>query len=226
MPVRDYRALSVLAIVSLILGLLSVVAVASPLLGIVPVVAIVVSGLAARRIALNSDRLSGRWMAIIGLVLAPLFLGWGLSYEFARRERFFSHARQFGDDWLQILNRNEPYVAHQFKVQRKYRMDEHTNLEVAYQRDERGMEEYTTFIGESPVKDILAAAPHTTFHYEECLGHEHTGFVDVVTLQYLCDIPTSGKQRVWLTVQRTYSNFSDRADWHVVGISTSRPRTN
>ena len=222
-PEKGYRAVSALAILSLVVGLLSMVAVASPLFGVVPLVAMVVSGVALRRIALNSDRLSGRWMAVVPLFLAPLFLGWGLSRDFSRRDKVLTHARKFGDDWLQILNRKESYVAHQLKVARKYRMDPHINLEAAYQRDENATREYTMFVGESPVKEILEAAPNARFEFEEALGHTQIGFVDTVTLQYLFESPATGKQRVWLTVRRTYGNFSDRADWTVAGISLTQP---
>jgi hypothetical protein len=223
MSVQGYRSLSVLAMVSLGLGLLSAVAIASPILGIVPLVAIVVSGVALRRISLDSERLSGRWMALVPLVLAPLFLGWGLTRDFSRRERFFAHARQFADDFLEILNRKEGYVAHQLKVPRKYRMDPHINLDAAYQRDENASREFATFIDDSPIKEILGAAPNVQFEFEGFLRHAPSGFVDTVFLQYSYQTPTEGKRPFWIKVRRTYSNLSDRADWNIEDISIRRP---
>jgi hypothetical protein len=223
MSVQGYRALSILAMVSLGLGLLSAVAIASPILGIVPLVAIVVSGVALRRIALDSERLSGRWMAMVSLVLASLFMGWGLSRDFSRRERFFTHARKFADDFLEVLNRRAGYAAHQLKVQRKYRMDPNINLDAAYQQDENASREYEAFVGESPVKEILEASPNARFEFVGFLRHTPSGFVDTVFLQYSYQTPTEGRRPFWIKVRRTYSNLSDRADWNIEDVSIRRP---
>ena len=84
LPIQEYRAVSVWAMAALGLGLLSGISVFSPLLGIVPLVALVIGGYALRQV--NREGLAGRWMAVAPLVLAPLFLGWGCSREFSRRE--------------------------------------------------------------------------------------------------------------------------------------------
>lgn len=224
LPVPEYRAISLWAMLALVLGLLSPVAVLSPILGIVPLVAIAIGCYALRRIHVNSDRLSGRWLAVAPLILAPLFLGWGFSREFSRRERFFTHAREFADDWLSILNRNEPYFAHQLWVQKKHRLDPHMNFEVAYQADESATNQFKMFMGTSPAKEILAAAPNAKFQFEEFLRHRQSGLTDVVTLQYTYDTPTAGKARFWITVKRDFSNYTGRADWQITDFSVQKPR--
>lgn len=223
-PIKEYRALSAWAMVALILGLLSGVVLASPLLGFVPLIAMVVGGLALRQIWLDSDHLSGRWMAVVPFILAPLFMGWGFSREFSRRERFFAHAHQFADEWLSILNRNEPYFAHQLRMPARDRLDPHMNFEVAYQRDEKATESFKMFQESSPVKELLAAAPDVEFQFEEFLRHKHEGFVDSVTMQYAVESPSIGKFRIWITVRRTYSNYIGRADWNISEVSTQKPR--
>ncbi len=224
MPIKEYRALSVLAMLALGLGLLSGVAVFSPILGIFALVAIVVASYALWQIHVNADRLSGRWMAVAALLLAPMFLGWGFAREIARREILVSHAREYADDFLSILNRNEPYIAHQLKVEKKQRLDSHMNFEVAYQQNEMATTEFKRFVEMSPTKDILAAAPQVTFEYEEYLRHRHTGLADSVTLQYTYDTPAGDKTRFWITVKREFSNYTGQADWHVVELSLDRPR--
>src|SRR5436305_15202732 len=68
--ITEYRTLSVLAIISLIIGLISPVAIAAPFLLVVPFVGIAVSLLALRRIAVSGGVLAGRWAATLGLVLS------------------------------------------------------------------------------------------------------------------------------------------------------------
>ena len=223
LPIQEYRAVSVWAMAALGLGLLSGISVFSPLLGIVPLVALVIGGYALRQV--NREGLAGRWMAVAPLVLAPLFLGWGCSREFSRREIFVAHAREFADDCLSILNRNEPYFAHQMMIDKKQRLDPHMNFEVAYQGNERATEEYQRFIANSPFKDILLAAPHVKFQFEDHLLHKHyDDLTDVVTLQYTYQTPGAGKERFWITVRRTYSNYTGQADWRLSDASVTKPR--
>ena len=224
MPVKEYRALSVWAIVALLLGLLSPLAIVAPLLGIVPLVAMVVGGIALRRIATHSDRISGRWMALAPFILAPLFLGWGFSREFSRRERLFAHAREFADEWLSLLNRDQPYLAHQFRLQAKDRLDTSMNYELAYQQNAEATDQFKRFQETSPMKEVLEAAPEAKFQFEEFLQHKHIGFVDVVTLQYTYETPSSGKARCWIAVRRTYSNYTGRADWVISDAMVQKPR--
>ena len=221
-PIKEYRAVSAWAMAALGLGLLSGVSAFSPILGVVPLVALVIGFYALRQI--NREGLAGRWMAVAPLVLAPLFLGWGCSREFSRREIFVRHAREFADDCLNILNRNEPYLAHQMMVDKKDRLDPHMNFEVAYQGNERATEDFQRLIGTSPFKDILAAAPNVKYEYEDYVNHRHQELTDVVTLQYTYETPGAEKKRFWITVRRTFSIYTGRADWRMSHASITKPR--
>ncbi|MBC7854531.1 MAG: DUF4190 domain-containing protein [Pirellulaceae bacterium] len=223
LTVPEYRAVSKWAMAALGLGLLSGISVISPLLGIVPLAALVIGGYALRQV--HREGLAGRWMAVAPLVLAPLFLGWGCSREISRREIFVAHAREFADDCLSILNQNEPYYAHQMMMDQKQRLDPHLNFEIAYQGNDRATEEYQRYMGTSPFKDILLAAPQVQFQFEEDLLHKHhDDLTDVVTLQYSYQTPGAEKKRFWITVQRTYSNYTGRADWRMSDPSILKPR--
>jgi hypothetical protein len=222
-PVEGYRALSVSAMVALVLGLFSGIAVFSPLLGIVPLVAMTIGGYSLWRISANSDRLSGRWMALAPFVLGPLFLGWGLSREFSRRERLFGYSREFAEDCFEIMNRKEAYLAHQLKVSGQKRLDMNLNMEIAYKRNEPAGNELKLYLEGSPVKEILEAAPNVKFQFEEFCHHRHEGFIDTLTLQYTYVTPTSSKTRFWIVVQRTYDIYENRIDWQVMNISLQKP---
>lgn len=223
-PIQEYRALSVWAIAALLLGLFSALTLVAPLLAIVPLVAMVVGAIALYRIAADSERLAGRWMALVPFILAPLFLGWSLTREFSRRERMYTHAREFADDWLQILNQNQPHFAHQLWMQRKERLDPQSNLEVAYQQNEKATEGFTMFLEARPMKDILEAAPRAKFHFEEFVSHEHGGLIDVVTMRYSYETPTTGTEKMWITAKRTYSIYTGRPDWNISGVALQPPR--
>jgi hypothetical protein len=223
LPLTEYRAVSLSALFALGLGLLSAVSVFSPLLVIIPLAAIIVGCYALWKV--QTDHLAGRWMAVASLVLAPLFLGWGISREIARKEFFCTHAREFADDWLSILNKNEPYFAHQLWVDKKRRLDTQLNFEVAYQRDETATEQFRLFMGSSPTKEIMAAAPNVKFKFEQFLRHRHfDDLTDVVTLQYTYETPGASPMRFWLNVRRTFSIYTGRPDWQITDIALRPPR--
>lgn len=75
----QYRALSSLAVASLVVGLFSAVAWLDWLGAAVPVVGVVLGALACRQIARRSDELSGMGIARAGLALSAVFLITGLS---------------------------------------------------------------------------------------------------------------------------------------------------
>ncbi|MFN0019750.1 MAG: hypothetical protein ACKVP0_15955 [Pirellulaceae bacterium] len=222
-PVEGYRALSLWAMAALALGLLSGIAVFSPLLGIFPLAAIGVASYALWRINVYSDRLAGRWMAIIPLFLAPFFLGWGLSRDFSRREVLYGHAREFADDWVSLLSRKEKYLAHQLKVSSTQRIDLYLNMEVAYQGNEAATSDFKMFVEGSPIREILAAAPDVHFHFVDFHSHKRSGFTDTIVMRYSYDTASSTKTQVWITAQRKYSIYTGRSNWQIMEISTQRP---
>ena len=69
----QYRSLSTLAVIALVLGLCSIVAFASPLMLVVPLAAVAASLLALRGISASEGGLSGATLARLGLALAILF---------------------------------------------------------------------------------------------------------------------------------------------------------
>lgn len=77
---ESYRALSVGAVVSFVLGLLSILAFADFWLGLIPLLAIVVGALAWRRIAQAPEAYTGRRLAEIGVALGCLFWAGGASW--------------------------------------------------------------------------------------------------------------------------------------------------
>lgn len=77
---QHYRAVSAVAVASLVFGLLSVLTVFHWALAAIPLVGILLSWLALGRIHENPGELTGRWQAIAGLaasvLLGTLGLGW------------------------------------------------------------------------------------------------------------------------------------------------------
>src|SRR5271157_5065738 len=110
--VVGYRALSSLAVVGLLAGLLSPLAMLDPLLWMVPLAAVILSGLALRWIAVRSPELVGRPAALAGLMLGAAFLVAApvdvLVYRYFLRQQ----AREFAGMWIDAVRQGAVYQAH------------------------------------------------------------------------------------------------------------------
>ncbi len=98
----QYRSLSALAVVALLLGILSLLALLSPILWIIPACAVAVGALALRAIYQDSQK-TGERLAKIGMLLAVTVGLWAASYHFAREWYLFHTAKKFADQWLEVV---------------------------------------------------------------------------------------------------------------------------
>jgi len=99
----EYRTLSVLAIISLIIGLAAPLAVAAPFLLAIPLFGIAVSLIALRRIAVSEGVLAGRWAAMAGLALCVASAVMPVSHELIQRAIRVRQAETFGRSWVAIV---------------------------------------------------------------------------------------------------------------------------
>src|SRR4051794_32093172 len=99
----EYRTLSVLAIISLVMGLASPLAVAGPFLLAIPLFGIAVSLVALRRIDVSGGVLAGRWMATVGLVLCVASAILPVSHAMIQRAIRVHDAETFGRNWVAMV---------------------------------------------------------------------------------------------------------------------------
>lgn len=210
----DYRPLSLTALFAVLLGLASGLALVDPLLAIVPLAAIVLAVVALRRIASASGGLSGRRLAVSGLCLAALFLGWGLAKHFYHQAHVASQAREFADDWLWVLSAGDLPRAFQLHVAREYRQDPHSIKPQPSMIKSDPNLEMTDFYDDPALKEFLAAGPDVRFRFEEVVRQTRDGLSNQVVLKYTFD-GDSGRVPLWITVRRTFGNSYRRADWEL-----------
>jgi hypothetical protein len=101
--ISEYRSLSVLAVVGLVLGLVSPVCFGAPLLMIVPIAGIAISLLALRQIAVSDGALAGRWVATLGLVLSVVFAVAPPARAAVIRTMRSRQAETFSREWISTV---------------------------------------------------------------------------------------------------------------------------
>jgi hypothetical protein len=99
----EYRTLSVLAIISLVIGLAAPLAIAGTFLLAIPLFGIAVSLVALRRIEHSGGVLAGKWMATIGLALCVASAILPVSHEMIQRAIRIHEAETFGRNWVAMV---------------------------------------------------------------------------------------------------------------------------
>jgi len=140
----EYRELSRLAIVGMILGVFSVLAIFTSVLWIVPVLAIILSLVAYYQIE-KSEVLTGKGMALVGMALAAIWLGIGVTQGGVRDRVMMSTSREMAKSWLDLLVDKKTMEAHQLTLRPSARQAASVSLDGYYQGDELTKEDLQAF---------------------------------------------------------------------------------
>ncbi len=103
----QYRSLSSLAVVSVVLGVFSAITFASPMLIVVPLAAAATALLALRSIATSGGGLSGRRLALVGLTLSVMFGVAAFARITVRDSLLKQQADQVCQQWLGLASNGQ-----------------------------------------------------------------------------------------------------------------------
>jgi hypothetical protein len=167
----DYRAVSAMAIASLLVSLLAVLAFWHPVLWIVPITAVVLGLLAVWRIDRRENELLGRGLAVIAICLSLVVLSAAGSRYGMLNYRAGVAAREMGLRWFEALRDGNPELAAQLSLEPLQREPDGTDLQAFY-RSEPGATDYLgRFVAEPVVKAVLKLGPSARVRYVETLEH-------------------------------------------------------
>lgn len=110
---ETYRSVSLLAVIGFVLGCLSLLCFFAVGLLVIPVVGIVVCCLASWRVHAKPDQLTGRRMALLGLSLSIMSLIAAPLSETVYRNTMREDAIALGDQFLSLLQSDQPHLAMQ-----------------------------------------------------------------------------------------------------------------
>lgn len=216
--VDEYRPFSLLAVIALLGGLASPLALVSTLLAIVPLLTILIAVLTLRKIASSSEPVGGARLAVTGLCLAMLFLGWGVGHNAYHQVTVRSQARQFADDWLKILATGDKFRAHQLHVASEYRLDPQTEMKSAYSGYEHAQNDFRVFYQIGALEVFVAQGPDVRYRFVEFVQQTHDQLGEQFVLKYIVETPAEPVP-MWITVRRTYANKLRGADWELFNVT-------
>jgi hypothetical protein len=190
-----YRPVAWEAVVGMLIGLASPLAFVDRFLWAVPVAGVLLNGRALRRFRRNPGTLSGRTMAVIGLLLS---LGFGtaapsdwLAYHWtARRE-----ARRFGESFFRYLAQDEPQKAFQLFVPANQRQPLDDRLWGVYNHDDKLRKGLENFVAMPVVRTLLALGPQASVRFYETAEQRQVENNDEVTQLYAVTYDDAGEKK-------------------------------
>lgn len=152
----EYRALSGLAVIGFLLGLLSALSMVHPTLSFIGAAAALCCVGALVRISASPSDISGRPLALAGLVLAVLWTTAGLANEATRQRLLDIHSRRFAVHWFEYLEKGEPAKACELgnsAISRRPLDDKLLDEYLASSNDYEGLKD---FVARPEVRALLA----------------------------------------------------------------------
>lgn len=166
----DYRAVSALAVLGMVFGLLSPLALLGLLGGFFPMAGAVVSLTALRRIARRAPELVGRKAAIFGLALSVLFGALALSRSGVYAWVVDHQSRQVVLRWFDLLARQQPHKAMELMRPPSDRTPPDGDAWALYRQDEKNRNRLAMFVEDPLVRTLLALGNNALVRYQ---GTEH-----------------------------------------------------
>jgi hypothetical protein len=162
---QQYRSISLLAVISALIGTLSVAALAYPGLWLVPAAGIVLGAVAVYVTSANADRLGGKYLAVAGLCLSIFFGAWAPTQFISTRHIIDDQSQEFCVAWLRMVLEKQLEPAHQAHLSFRYRQPEGTSLVEHYRLNDADRKDLEGFFNIGVLKDIRGAVPDTAIHH-------------------------------------------------------------
>ena len=180
----EYRALSGLAVVGFLLGLASALALVHIGLIFIGAAAVLCSVVALTRIARLPSEISGRWLALAGIVLALFWGTAGIAQNLTERRLVNLGSRDFALQWFEYLKRGEPAKALEMAKPATSRRPFDQELVDAFLSDEVEYESLQEFVAKPEVRAMLALGDQAQVRHFTCLDSSSDSVSQVYAVTY------------------------------------------
>jgi hypothetical protein len=224
----EYRAVSTLAVVGLIVGLLSPLAFGHPFLWLVPSAGILLCALALWRIAREEAALIGRKAALVGLVVSVLCLAAAASERWANRLLIDAEARRFAVQWFEALRQDEPLKAYQMSQAPSTRPPLSQTTWGDYPRGTERRLEVEAFIERPEIRTLLILGDKAHFRYYDTQGYWKAEGRHGVDQVWAVTFQENGRRKTFFVrvgLERSRLESTGRAHWTLLDCDGGvRPR--
>jgi len=223
--ITEYRSLSVLAIISLVIGIIAPIAIAGPFLLVVPFVGIAVSLLALRRIAVSGGLLAGRWAATVGLVLSIASAVMPVSHTLIQRAYHVNQAEEFGRKWVSLVTTGNLKQAFQLTI------DANRSAPPSEPNAPPRPDPFETFRNQPIIKALEATGANADIRVRDTVDFQAATYRSITVRQLYAISPASATSagangqpiELLLTVQRGTLARDSMSRWMVVNYAAPKP---
>jgi hypothetical protein len=227
----DYRTLSVLAIISLVIGLVAPLAIAGPFLLAIPLFGIAVSLVALRQIAVSGGVLAGRWAATAGLVLCIASAILPISHDMIQRAIRIHQAENFGRSWIALVTAGDQKQAFHLTIDATRPPAPPEPNAPPQPNAPPKPSAYDTFVANPVIKALQAIGPNADVRIRETLAYQATSYRNILVRQLVavCRAPASpsgsGGQpfEFVLSLQRATMSRESMSRWLVASYELPKP---
>jgi hypothetical protein len=210
----EYRSLSGLAVVGFLLGLISALAIVHIGLSFVAAAASLCCVIALVRISAAPSEVSGRRLAIAGLVLAVFWTTCGLAREVTMQRLLDIHSREIAVHWFEYLKKGELEKAVELKNSAASRRPLNDKLWDHYLSSRQEYEGLQGIASNPEVRALLALGDRAQVRHYACsdIGSYDVEQIYAVTYD---DQGTKKSFLVHINLIRTKFHDHDVSAWHV-----------
>ena len=175
--------------------------------------------LALRRIRRSEPGLTGRKMALAGLLLSLAFLAAAPTDWFAYRWRVRREAAEFAGSWLHFLTTDEPQKAFQLTLPPAGRQPLDDRLWAVYRDTPKLRQGLENYVKVPLVRTLLALGPKARVRFFDTAGQTSGDREDVVELIYAVSYEEQGEQKSFLVAVQMV-----RSHWPTAPPAGASPR--
>lgn len=214
----EYRALAGQAVLGLILGLSAPLAMVDPMLLSIPMLGLFFSWWALRRIKSGDTGITGRKMAITGLVFSLFFLAAAPGDWLVYRWLVRTEARQFSAVWFEYIMQDEPQTAFQLTVTPQTRRPLDDKLWAFYRNNLRQREQLESYVKKPTVRTLLALGPKAQVRFYRTESQTSDNKSDLVEQLYAVTYEEAGEKKSFFVLIRMLRSLlpNGNAGWRIL----------
>lgn len=222
---NDYQPLSILAVISLAVGVLSAMALLATPLWLVPMVGIAASAAALQSSALRSGTHRGRRLAAVGLALSLFFLSLSAARTLYYRHQIYADARRVADAWLVWVRQGQLEVAHQATLPPYRRQISAHGLRRYYDANEDLQNMLDEFFGQPETEQLVQAGDAAHYQFHSNVQQISDGQARYITLRYqvVVDGQSADPSLAEMQLKRFDAAKDKPVEWQVLGFAVASP---
>ena len=216
--VIEYRPVSMLAVLTLVLGLASALALAGPVLLFIPGICVLIGLFAWRSIASSDGSLAGRNVILWGLAFASFFTAMSLGRVLTQRALVVRDAKQISETFLSLLLANHPEKAHQLQLLEHVRQPTGTSLWLHYRTTPDDYDALRRFVDAPLIHALLSLGPKAKVRYYDTEDITESAGRTYVVLLYTVTFGEQGKPQTFfarLTARRDIDVETGILSWSI-----------